>query len=117
MKTKTADADSCQIRCQLNKECNYFLYLTRDHPQWYKRRECRLLRSTGILINKDNHVSGPKYCNLSITSYDIEPTPPNIFNVTELSHVTTHENLTHLVDDFLSLICKFQVFSGDKMEM
>ena len=111
MKTKTVDADSCQTRCQAHDDCNYFLYLTRNHPQWYKRRECRLLRRTGILTNEDEHVSGPKNCNLTLWNldYSLNSHSPNS---TDISDGTTHRNLTHLVDDFLSLICKFQVFSG-----
>ena len=115
--TKTIDADKCQTRCQLKEECNYFLYLTRNHPQWYKRRECRLLHRTGLLINNDNHVSGPKYCNISLTSDHKDSLETTVFNMTELSNSTTHQNLTQLVDDFLSLICKFQVFSGDRINV
>ena len=111
--TKTVDADRCQTRCQLNEECNHFLYLTRDHPQWYKRRECRLLRRTGLLMNKNNHISGPKHCELPLTTYQIETLETTVFNITKLSNTTTHQNLTQLVDDVLTLICKFQVFSGD----
>ena len=54
MKTKTVDAESCQTRCRFSEGCNYFLYLTKEHPQWYKRRECRLLRHTGPLVNRDH---------------------------------------------------------------
>ena len=121
MNTKTVDAESCQIRCQLNENCNFFLYLTRNHPQWFKRRECRLLRSTGILVNKDNHVSGPKYCNTSSSFYEDQTVNTtttylqDYLTVAQLSNVTTHQNLTQLVDDFLSLICKFQVFSGNAL--
>ena len=126
LKTKTVDAESCQTRCQFSEGCNYFLYLTKDHPQWYKRRECRLLSHTGTLVNKEHHVSGPKHCNLtknytfvkeSNDLVDLNRTflESNIFQLTSgKPNLTSHQNITILVDDFLTQICRFQVFSGMK---
>ena len=121
-KTKTVDAESCQTRCQFSEGCEYFLYLTKEHPQWYKRRECRLLRHTGILVNEDHHVSGPKHCNSTVKGPFEENNfnglnqtfiDSNIFKLSsEQSNTTSRQNLTILVDDFLTQICRFQVFSG-----
>ena len=62
-RTKTLDSMGCQVKCQENENCNFFLYFTRNHPQWYKRRECRLLREGGELErNLKGHISGPKFC-------------------------------------------------------
>ena len=114
MKTKTVDANMCQKRCQSHKECNFFLYLTQTHPQWYKRRECRLLRKTGILTNHSGHISGPKYCNLSASTSNRNDSVKAIFPspVKNLEDATSHNNLAQLVEDFLNLICRLQDFSG-----
>ena len=89
MKTKTVDADICQKRCQSHKDCNFFLFLTQTHPQWYKRRECRLLRKTGILTDHSGHISGPKYCNLSVSTsngnHSVKAILPSSANSLELS--------------------------------
>ena len=67
-RTKTNNAEGCQKRCQNVSSCNFFLYFTADHPQWYKRRECRLLRKTGtIQPNNKGHISGPKFCHSTST--------------------------------------------------
>ena len=61
--TKTVDAESCQRRCQNRGNCNFFLYFSPTHSQWFKRRECRLLRQRGTLqMDAEGHISGPKLC-------------------------------------------------------
>ena len=65
-RTKTIDAKGCQRRCQKREQCNFFLFFTPTHSQWYKRRECRLLKERGALeVNSDGHVSGPKNCKVT----------------------------------------------------
>ena len=114
MKTKTVDAKICQKKCQSHKECNFFLFLTQTHPQWYKRRECRLLRKTGILTDHSGHISGPKFCNLSVSasnsSHSVKAVLPSSTN--SLVNATSHNNLAQLVDDFLNLICQLKDVSG-----
>ena len=115
MKTKTVDANICQKRCQSHKECNFFLFLTQNHPQWYKRKECRLLRKTGSLTDHSGHISGPKYCNLSVSTSNSNHSVKAIFpsSTNNLQDATSHYNLAQLVDDFLNLICRLQDFSGN----
>ena len=117
MKTKTVDAKICQKKCQSHKECNFFLFLTQTHPQWYKRRECRLLRKTGILTNHSGHISGPKYCNLSASTSNKNSSFKTIFpsSVKNLEDATSHNNLAQLVEDFLNLICRLHDSSGNKV--
>ena len=116
MRTKTVDVNICQKRCQSHKDCNFFLFLTQTHPQWYKRRECRLLRKTGILTNHSGHISGPKYCKLSASTSKSNNSFITILpsSTNGLENATSHDNLAQLVDDFLNLICKLQDFSGNK---
>ena len=116
MRTKTVDVNICQKRCQSHKDCNFFLFLTQTHPQWYKRRECRLLRKTGILTNHSGHISGPKYCKLSASTSKSNTSFITILpsSTNGLENATSHDNLAQLVDDFLNLICQLQDFSGNK---
>ena len=71
-------------------------------------------------------MSGPKHCNLTRKYYNNNKNnnqhidglngtflESNIFQLTsEQSNLTSQQNLTTLVDDFLTQICRFQVFSG-----
>ena len=73
-------------------------------------------------------MSGPKHCNLTRKYIPNKENKPkhveglngtflesNIFQFTsEQSNLTSQQNLTTLVDDFLTQICRFQVFSGIK---
>ena len=69
--TKTIDAESCQRRCKNRENCNFFLYFSPTHSQWFKRRECRLLRQRGTLQkNAEGHISGPKFCKHVSTNKD-----------------------------------------------
>ena len=95
MKTKTVDAKNCQLRCQLNEECEYFLYFTRNHPQWYKRRECRLLRQTGVVQAAEGHISGAKFCE---TPHKNSSGSANSVEELILARNLTIGNITNLVD-------------------
>ena len=68
-RTKTIDAKGCQRRCQKRDQCNFFLFFSPTHSQWYKRRECRLLNERGALeVNSEGHISGPKDCKMMAES-------------------------------------------------
>ena len=72
-RTKTIDAQGCQRRCQKRDQCNFFLFFTPTHSQWYKRRECRLLKERGALeVNSEGHISGPKSCKMMSESKNDE---------------------------------------------
>ena len=78
-RTKTIDAEGCQRRCQQREQCNFFLYFSPTHSQWYKRRECRLLKQRGPLeVNVEGHISGPKNCKALSDGKNNENTKPSI---------------------------------------
>ena len=86
---------------------NYFLYFTRTHPQWYKWRECRLLRQTGTLKkNKKGHTSGPKFCqslsddnNTNLVKFINDVDQSDEFNS------STFANLTRNFNDLITPLC------------
>ena len=78
-RTKTIDAGGCQRRCQQREQCNFFLFFSATHSQWYKRRECRLLKQRGPLeVNVEGHISGPKNCKALSDGKNNEDTEPLI---------------------------------------
>lgn len=67
--TRAIDVQDCQVKCQSDPECNFFLFFDKNHYQRFKHLTCRLLRSKGQLkLDQLGHVSGPKFC----TDFDVQ---------------------------------------------
>ena len=104
-RTKTINAEGCQRRCQHRENCNFFLYFSPTHSQWFKRRECRLLRQRGTLqTHSEGHISGPKLCehgkatNDSFTSNKQELQSEAFID-------SSYENLVQKNNKLISKIC------------
>ena len=96
-RTKTIDAKGCQRRCQKRDQCNFFLFFTPTHSQWYKRRECRLLNERGALeVNSEGHISGPKSCKVMADSKNDE----QVASVTSLDF-QMEEFINSVYDNFI----------------
>ena len=113
-RTSTIDVEGCQRRCQSREGCNYFLYFTSNHPQWFKRRECRLFRTffwktffEKLEINKEGHISGPKFCRPVGTKSDSTSFLKNEFNADKFTDFA-YEKLTHDYNKLISTLCVSQ---------